>query len=160
ETAQRAGPLAAWLDPPSFALVIARLYHDDGLLSAEVNVQPPQIQQEASVVRVVIREGEPWTVGRVTGDGGGVLAGRGLSDTLGLSADDAYSPKTVAEKITSFEQRYRDAGFLGAHVTADNSLDTSAHRVNVHVIAEPGPRSVLTSVTVEGSPDDRAAVER
>ncbi len=156
DATERAGPLAAWLDPSSFALVIARLYHDDGLLSAEVNVQPPQIQEDVSVVRVVIREGDPWTLGQITVDGGATLGAGGSIEALGLSSDSRYSPKVVADRIASFEQRFRDAGFLGAHVSADHSLDAAAHRVNVHVIAETGPRTVLTSVSVDGSPKDFA----
>ena len=160
ETTERSGPLAAWLDPASFAVMVAWRYHAEGLLSAEVHLQPPQIQEDESVVRVVIREGEPWTLGRISVDGAGALGDDGSIDAAGLSVNGHYSPKEIADRITTLEQQLRDAGFLNAHVTAEHSLDPSAHRVNVHAIAEPGPRTVLTSISVEGSPSDREAVAR
>ena len=160
EAAERAGPLAAWLDARSFALMVARLYHDDGLLSAEVEVQAPQIQQNESVVRVLIREGESWLPGQVTVDGAGALDGGAAIDAASLTANGRYSPKAMGDAVAKLEQRFRDAGFLSVHVSTDTSLDQSAHRVNVHVSAEPGPRTVLTSVSVEGSAADRAAVAR
>src|SRR5262249_2338884 len=67
--ADRSGPLGEWLDPASFAAAIARLYRDEGLLSAEVTLLPPQVQENESVLRVVIHEGEAWTLGRVAVDG-------------------------------------------------------------------------------------------
>src|SRR4029077_19540075 len=132
----------------------------EGLLSAEVHLQPPQIQEDVSVVRVVIREGERWTLGRMSVDGAGALGDDGSLDAAGLSVDGHYSPKEIADRMAKLEQQLRDAGFLNAHVTAEHSLDPSAHRVNVHAIAEPGQRTVLTSVSVEGSPADREAVAR
>jgi len=156
---ERSGPLAAWLDPPSFALAIARLYQSEGLLSAEVSLQPPQVQADDSVLRVVIREGETWTLGRIAVDGASMLNDAASREAFG-PANDRYSPKAVADGVANIEQRLRDAGFLNAHVTAENSLDPTAHRVNIHVVADPGPRTVLASISVEGSADDRAAVAR
>ena len=100
ETTERSGPLAAWLDPASFAVMVARLYHDEGLLSAEVHLQPPQIQEDVSVVRVVIREGERWTLGRISVDGAGRLGADGSIDAAGLSVDGHYSPKEIADRIS------------------------------------------------------------
>ena len=68
------GQLTAWLDPAFFELVIERLYQEEGLLSADVNVLAQEIQDGASVVRVVIQEGEPWRIGRVTLGGAGLLS--------------------------------------------------------------------------------------
>jgi outer membrane protein assembly factor BamA/autotransporter translocation and assembly factor TamB len=157
--AERSGPLAAWLDPPSFALAIARLYQSEGLLSAEVTLQPPQVQADDSVLRVMIREGEVWTLGRIAVDGPSMLGDAASREAFG-PAEGRYSPKIVADGVANIEQRLRDAGFLNAHVSAENSLEPSARRVNVHVIADPGPRTVLASVSVEGSADDHAAVTR
>ena len=78
EVAEGTGPLTAWLDPAFFELVIERLYQEEGLLSADVNVLEPEIQDDASVVRVVIQEGEPWRIGRVT-LGGAERPGRSWS---------------------------------------------------------------------------------
>jgi outer membrane protein insertion porin family len=156
---ERSGPLAAWLDPGGFALALARLYQSEGLLSAEVTLQPPQVQADNSVLRVVIREGEVWTLGRIAVDGASMLGDAASIEAFG-PADGRYSPKTLADGVANIEQRLRDAGFLNAHVSAENSLEPTAHRVNIRVVAEPGPRTVLASISVEGSADDRAAVAR
>src|SRR4029434_3295904 len=60
------GPFTAWLDAMATSLAIERLYQQEGLLSAEVDVLAPELQGDASVVRVVIREGGRWQIGRVT----------------------------------------------------------------------------------------------
>src|SRR5262249_31072936 len=131
ETTQRTGPLAAWLDPAGFALMLARVYHDAGLLSAEINVQTPQIQKGVSTIQVVIREGDPWNIGQVTVDGAGPLGDINAPEAFGLPESSRYSPKSVAERVAAFEQRFRDLGFLNAHVTAQISLDAPAQRVNL-----------------------------
>jgi outer membrane protein insertion porin family len=160
ETAQRAGPLAAWLDPASFGQVIKRLYLDEGLLSADVNVHAAEVQEGASVVRVVIREGEAWQIGRVSVAGADALADAGGVNDIGLTAGARYDPKTVAERAAALEQRLRDAGFLSVRVTTDTSLDASTRSVDVRVAVDPGPRSVLTAVSIEGADPNSAAIRR
>src|SRR5262249_7722954 len=98
--------------------------------------------------------------GRIAVDGAAALGDGGTIDTSGLSENGHYSPSAVAERIGNLEQRFRDAGFLNARVTAEHSLDPSAHRVNIHVVADPGPRTVLTSIAIDAPADTRAAVER
>ncbi len=158
--AQRAGPLAPWLDPASFTVLIERLYHDEGLLSAQIDVERPHIDDTTSIVRVVIREGDPWLVGRVTIEGAAGAGLEGSGDRLGIAVDSRYTPKTIADGVATLEQRLRDAGFLGARVSAETALDPSTHRANVRVTAASGPRTVLESVSVDGSASQRAAVER
>ena len=65
ETANAVGTLTAWIAPPSFEESIERVYRDEGLLAAEVDVQEPEIRNGTSTVRVVVREGQPYVVGRV-----------------------------------------------------------------------------------------------
>ena len=158
--AQRAGPLAPWLDPASFRVLIERLYHDAGLLSAQIDVERPHIDDTTSMIRVVIHEGKPWLVGRVTIEGAPAAGLEGSNDRLGIAVDSRYTPKAIADGVAALEQRLRDAGFLGAHVSAETALDPSTHRANVRVIAESGPRTILESVSVDGSAAGRAAVAR
>jgi outer membrane protein assembly factor BamA len=160
EVARGAGPLTPWLDPAVFKLVIDRAYRDHGLLSAEVAVLPPETRAAVSVVRVVIREGEPWRIGRVTLDGADVLPDRGTADSLDLPAGSLYDPRVVTARVDALEQRFRAAGFLGVRVTAETVLNRDEHRADVQVVATPGARSVLSSVVVDGANPESPLIAR
>jgi outer membrane protein assembly complex protein YaeT len=153
------GPLTAWLDSMATSLAIERLYQQEGLLSAEVDVLAPEIQGDASVVRIVIREGGPWQIGRVTLGGAEALPGGGSSADLGIAPGSRYDPKVITEGVAGLEQRFRNEGFLDVRVESETVLDHAATRADVHVLVAPGPRSMLASVTIEGArPDDPTIV--
>ena len=159
EVASRSGRLAPWLDPASFADVIVRLYHEEGLLSADVDVLAPETRNGESLVRVVIREGEPWVIGRVTLGGAEVLADEPVKDA-GLQPGGLYDSRLVADRVARLERRFADAGFLQARVVAETVLDRQEHRADVHALVEPGPRSILASIAVEGTRPDSPLVTR
>ena len=150
------GPLTAWLDPSAAALVVERLYKEEGFLSADADVLPPAIQDGASVVRVVIREGGLWQIGRVTFGGAEQLPGGGSLADLGIAPGRRYDPRVITEGVAGVEQQFRDAGFLDVRVDSETVLDHTARRADVHVLVAPGPRSVLASIAIEGAqPDDQ-----
>jgi len=153
------GPFAAWLDSAATSAAIERLYQEQGLLSAEVDVLAPEIRGDASVVRVVIREGEPWQIGRVTLGGAEALSGGGSPAGLPIAPGSRYDPRVVTESVAGLEQRFRNEGFLDVRVESETVLDRAAKRADVHVLVAPGPRSVLASVAIEGArPDDPTIV--
>ena len=160
EVAQAVGLSTAWLDPPSFARAIERLYRDEGLLSAEINVGEPAVQNETSVVRIVIREGEPWLIRSVTLGGTDVLPGGAAPESLGLPANSPYVPRIVDDRIRGLERRFREAGFLDARVVSEIVLDPQEHNVDVHVLVQSGSRSVLSGVAVEGARADSPIISR
>ena len=159
EVAEGTGQLTAWLDPAFFELVIERLYQEEGLLSADVNVLEQEIQDGASVVRVVVQEGEPWRIGRVTLGGADLLPDRGTPDSLELPAGSRYDARVIAERVAALEQRFRQAGFLDVRVVAETVLNQEQHTADVHVLAAPGPRSMLSSVVVEGARPESPLVD-
>jgi outer membrane protein assembly factor BamA len=160
EVAEGTGQLTAWLDPAFFELAIERLYHEESLLSADVNVLEQEIQNGESVVRVVIQEGQPWQIGRVTLDGAGVLANRGTPDSLELPTGSRYDARVIAERVAALEQRFREAGFLDARVVFETVLNQVEHTAAVHVLAAPGPRSMLSSIVVEGARPESPLIAR
>ncbi|MBW8868143.1 MAG: translocation/assembly module TamB domain-containing protein, partial [Acidobacteria bacterium] len=135
--AQAADPLTAWLDPAVFTLVIDRVYREEGLLSVEIAVPAPETRDGASVVRVVIREGEPWRIGRVALEGADLLPDGRTADSLDLPAGSRYEPRVVAARVDRLEQRFRGAGFLDVRVTAEAVLNQHQYTVDVHVVAKP-----------------------
>ena len=160
EAAAVVGPLAAWLDPASFAAAIERIYREEGLLSAEVDVQEAETANGVSTVRTVIREGEPWRIGRVTLGGTDLLEGSDVPESLGLPADSRYDPRVIAERLADLERRFRESGFLDARVLSETVLDPREHRADIHVLAQPGSRSVLSAVAVEGGDPESASIAR
>jgi outer membrane protein assembly factor BamA len=152
---QSLGPAAAWLEPAVVEEAIRRLYQAEGLLSADVDVSAPNVRDGESVVRVAIQEGEPWRIGRVTL--GGAEQGPAAAE-LRLVAGNQYDPRVIAESLTGLEQQFRNEGFLDVRVASETVLDPATHRADVHALVEPGPRTVLASVAVDGADDDAATI--
>lgn len=158
--AQASGSLTAWLDPAIFTLVIDRVYREEGLLSAEIAVLPPETRDAASFVRVVIREGEPWRIGRLAVEGADRLPNPEAAEHLDLPAGSRYEPRVVAARVDALEQRFRAAGFLDARVTAETVLNQHDRTADVRVVAAPGRRSVLSSVAIDGAPAESPLIAR
>ena len=66
EAANAVGTLTAWISPLSFEQSIERVYRDEGLLAADLDVQEPEIRNGTSTVRIVVREGQPYVIGQVS----------------------------------------------------------------------------------------------
>ena len=160
ETVNSAGPFAAWLDPDAVSHALERLHQENGLLSAAVDVRPPEIAGNESIVRVVVREGGLWSVGRVTVGGAEVVPKAASFESPGLATGDRYDPAVIAERLATFEQRFRDEGFLDVRVVAETVLDREQRRADVHVLVEPGPRSILVSLEIEGARADDPTIAR
>ncbi len=164
ELAATVGTLTAWLDPAAFEGAVERLYKEEGLLAADAEVLEPVIDGDpgadaSSIVQVVIREGEPWIVGRVALEGTEVLSGSG-AETIDFRSGMRYQARVVAAAAEKLERHFRQAGFLDAQVAVDTTVDDAARRVDLHVRAQPGPRSILTGVIVEGADPEKPLVAR
>ena len=155
EAARIGGPAAAWLDPALVEVAIERLYQAEGLLSADVNVSAPDVQDGESVVRVVIQEGGLWQIGRVT-LGGVEHLSSGVD--LGLVPGTPYDPRAISESLTRLEQQFRNDGFLDVRVASETVLDQATRRADVHALVAPGPQTVLASVAVDGADGDDAKI--
>ena len=145
-----AGGLVAWLDPASFEQSIERVYRDEGLLGAEVDVHEPEVRDGTSIVVVVVREGRPHLVGRVDVHGANGLPEAEVRKALGVVTGIRYQPATLADGITQIERRFRQAGFLEARADAATKIDGIDPRVDIDVLVEAGPRSILRDVLVDG----------
>jgi outer membrane protein assembly factor BamA len=151
EAARAVGTLTAWIDPASFEGAIERVYRDESLLAAEVDVPQPEVQNGTSIVCVAVREGEPYTVGQVALRGAGGLPEAEVRAALGVAPGGAYRPSALADGVDQIERRFRQAGFLEARVAADTKVSATAPRVDVDVLVQAGPRSMLRDVIVEGA---------
>jgi outer membrane protein assembly complex protein YaeT len=165
EVAASVGTLTAWLDPAAFEQALERLYKEEGLLAADAEVLDPVIDGDAesdgtSIVRVVIREGESWTIGRVAIEGIGVLSGTDAIDTIDFRSGMRYQSRIVAAAAEKLERRFRQSGFLDAQVAVETRVDDAVRRVDLVVRAQPGPRSILSDVIVEGADPTKPLVAR
>jgi outer membrane protein insertion porin family len=154
--AENEAALAAWLDPSTLAQAFTRRYHDQGFLSAAVEIRAPEIEGDTSVVRVLIREGDAWQIGQVTL--GAVEQAITLTSDLGIVAGSGYHPGVIAERLANLGQRFRDQGFLDVRVVSETVLDPEEQKAHVHVLVQPGPRRTLASIAVAGADPDNAAI--
>jgi outer membrane protein assembly factor BamA len=151
EAAAAVGTLTAWIDAASFERSIERLYRDEGLLGADVDVQEPQTRNGTSTVRVVAREGQPYVVGRVDFQGADALPETEVREALRIVSGMRYQTAAVANGVDQVERRFRRAGFLEARAAVATKADATQPRVDIGVLVEAGPRSILQDVVVEGA---------
>jgi outer membrane protein assembly factor BamA len=155
-----AGGLTAWIDPASFEQSIERVYLDEGLLVAAVDVQSPETRNGTSIVQVVVREGQPYLVGRVDIEGAVGLPESEVRETLRVVTGMRYQPAILADGVDQIERRFRQAGFLEARAAAATKVDGTAPRVDIDVLVEAGPRSILQAVLVDGEDASKPLVAR
>ena len=151
EAAGAVGAVTAWIDPASFEASIERLYRDEGLLAAEVDVQEPEVRNGTSTVCVVVREGQPYVVGRVDLQGAGGLPEAEVRKALGVVPGVPYQRAQLADGLDQVERRFRRAGFLEARVSVATKVDGKEPRVDIGILVEAGPRSLLQDVVVDGA---------
>ena len=161
---RQSAPSPPGWNPAAFEGAVERLYKEEGLLAADAEVLEPVIDGDpgadaSSIVQVVIREGEPWIIGRVALEGAEVLSGSG-AETIDFRSGMRYQARVVAAAAEKLERHFRQAGFLEAQVAVDTTVDDAARRVDLHVRAQPGPRSILTGVIVEGADPEKPLVAR
>ena len=157
--AEQAGGLAAWIDPASLERAIERVYLEQGLLLADAEVPAPFVKNGIAIARVVIREGDPFRVGKLALQGVPSIDGN-ASELPGLTPGSRYQPQAIRDASTALEGRLRKAGFLEARVEIETRVDADAGRVDVDLRAVPGARSVLADVIVEGGDAKKPRVAR
>ena len=113
EAADAVGTLTAWIAPPSFEQSIERVYRDEGLLAAEVDVREPEIRDGTSIVRVVVREGQPYVVGRVDFKGGRWAARDGAARRPACRARRALSKRGARRRCRSDRAPFQAGGVSG-----------------------------------------------
>ena len=150
EAANAVDTLTAWIAPPSFEQSIERVYRDEGLLAAEVDVQEPEVRNGTSIVRVVVREGQPYVVGRVDFQGAAGLPETEVREALRVAPGMRYQSAALADGVDQIERRFRRAGFLEARATVATKVDVKEPRVDIDVLVDAGPRSLLQDVIVDG----------
>ena len=160
EAAAATGTLTAWLAPQSFAQAIERFYRDEGFLSARVEVAAPDLVSGVSTVRATVREGPPFLVGEVGLSGAQALPEDATRKALDVFTGLPYRPTVLAEGVARVDTLFREAGFLTAATTVDTVVRPQDARVDVKVVVNSGPRSILREVFVEGGDGARPLLAR
>ena len=160
QAADAVGTLTAWIDPASFEQSIERVYRDEGLLAAEVDVQEPEIRSGTSTVSVVVREGQPYVVGQVDVQGGGGLPETEVREALRVAPGMRYQSAALADGLDQVEVRFRRAGFLEARASIATKVEAKEPRVDIDVLVLAGPRSILQDVVVDGADPQKPLVAK
>ncbi len=153
-------PLAAWLDPPSVERLLEDHYRAEGFLAADVSIGRPESRNGTSVVTIQVVEGAPYSIGEVGVRGLPDEPGWTARETLSLASGDRYRPASVAENVDRLEAGLRRAAYREARIDVATRVDAKAARVDVAMVATPGPRSILHDVVVQGGDASEPSVAR
>ena len=109
----------------------------------------------------MVREGQPYVVGRVDFQGADGLPGDGgARRPAGRARACAIKAAALADGLDQIERRFRRAGFLEARAAAATKVDAKEPRVDIDVLVDAGPRSVLQDVIVDGADAGKPLVAR
>ena len=89
-----------------------------------------------------------------------VLPDGGSPADLGLRAGSRYDRSSHRRARRWPRATVSEDGFLDVRVESETVLDQRSHTADVHVLAAPGPRSMLSSVIVEGARPEIRSIAR
>lgn len=150
--------VAAWLERSRLAEAVTDLYHDEGLLAASVEVEPPEFTGSRAVLPVRIHEGTRFSIGEVAISG---VASRSESEvrrTFGQQRGSSYTRRGVEAARRAVEAEYRRRGFNAVRAVVQIDVDLADMRAHLRLRVEEGVQQVLQAVEVEGAEGLRPGV--
>ncbi len=130
---------------------VERKYGDAGYL--QLNVGEPQVvpEEDGLIVRVALREGDQFRVGKIDVTGDSTVDIDALQDKLKLQSDDVFNRSYLNDDIAALTEHYQDRGFYFAQVTPLSNLSETTDRVDVAFDVRKGPLYFIRRIEVGGN---------
>lgn len=150
----------AWLAPQVLARALRDRYLSEGLLGARVVAGPPVFDDARAVLSVTIHEGPIFRIARLRIEGTRRQPQAELLRVAGLAPGSPYRPAVIEQAQRAIEAAYRREGYNHVRTRFIPSVDEAAATVSLLLVVDEGPRQVLDSIIVEGTPAREALVRR
>ena len=108
-------------------------------------------EEDGLIVRVPIREGELFRVGKIDVTGDSTVDIDALRDKLKLQTGDVFNRSYLNDDIAALTEHYQDRGFYFAQVTPLSNLSQATERVDVAFDVRKGPLYFIRRIEVSGN---------
>jgi len=130
---------------------VERKYGDAGHLQVHVGEPEVVADEDGLVVRVPIREGNLFHVGKIDVTGDSTVDIDALRDKLKLKTDDVFNRSHLNDDIAALTEHYQDRGFYFAQVTPLSNLSEATEKVDVAFDVRKGPLYFIRRIEVGGN---------
>jgi outer membrane protein insertion porin family len=130
---------------------VERKYGDAGYL--QLNVGEPEVlpEEEGLIVRVPIREGQQFHVGKIDVTGDSTVDIDALREKLELKTGDVFNRSSLNDDIAALTEHYQDRGFYFAQVTPLSNLSQASEQVDVAFDVRKGPLYFIRRIELSGN---------
>lgn len=130
---------------------VERKYGDSGYL--QLHVGEPEVipEDDGLIVRVPIREGKRFRVGKIDVTGDSTVDIDALREKLELKTGDVFNRSHLNDDIAKLTEHYQDRGFYFAQVTPLSNLSQATEQVDVAFDVRKGPLYFIRRIELGGN---------
>jgi outer membrane protein insertion porin family len=130
---------------------VEKIYTDHGYLQVEVGEPQVEPTEEGLFVRVRIKEGPQFHVGKLAVTGDATIDLEALRKKLRLEEGAIFNRSYLTVDVEGLERFYTDRGFYFARVTPATQLDQDALTVDVEFQVKKGPLYFIRHIDIAGN---------
>jgi TolB-like protein len=130
---------------------VERRYGDAGYLQLHVGEPEVLPEEEGLIVRVPIREGQQFHVGKIDVTGDSTVDIDALREKLKLKTGDVFNRSSLNDDIAALTEHYQDRGFYFAQVTPLSNLSQASEQVDVAFDVRKGPLYFIRRIELSGN---------
>ena len=127
------------------------------LLSSDVSIS--QNKQDI-FISLALAEGERFSVGEVTVEGGGGFSAQDLIALVSMAKGETFSRKDLVASRSAIEQLLGDHGYAFANVNTITDIGEDTQRVDFVFAVDPGPLVYVRKINISGNQATRDEVIR
>ena len=130
---------------------VERQYGDAGYL--QLHVGEPEVipEDDGLIVRVPLREGQQFNVGKIEVTGDSTVDISALREKLKLKTGDVFNRSHLNDDIAALTEHYQDRGFYFAQVTPLSNLSQTSEQVDVAFDVRKGPLYFIRRIELSGN---------
>ena len=148
----------AWADPEPLTRTLGALYRSEGMLEAQVTVEPLEFLRETATLPVRVIEGPVYTISGISVDGVQARPVELVEALIRPQTGDIYIGIALSDARGRIDQSYRQAGYNQIRVSVRSTVDRDTSTVSVAFDINEGPQQVIQEIKVVGGERTRTSL--
>jgi outer membrane protein insertion porin family len=130
---------------------VERKYGDAGFLQLHLGEPEVAPEEDGLVVRVPVREGKQFRVGKIDVTGDSTVDIEALRPKLKLATGEIFNRSHLNDDIAALTEHYQDRGFYFAQVTPLSNLTATTEQVDIAFDVRKGPLYFIRRIELAGN---------